>query len=196
MADHYSDYLKKSIPASELVFDDIKESDKKLLSRVKKQRIKDAMAFLILMTIAFTGCLFLFGVVLFGPSDVLIFKIIALVVIGAGAFITGKQIFDLIAGYKGIIKGVVIASQRIQEQKDNRNYTYQYVFDIYLEEKDQTLMSYAVMKDVFERVNPGDGVILVKLGGKVKVFEERLFAEKPCSTNRPECTPTSLRCEM
>ena len=172
MADHYSDYLKKSIPASELVFDDIKESDKELLRRVKKQRIKDAMAFLILMIIAFAGCLFLFGVVLLGPSDILIFKIIALVVIGAGAFITGKQIFNLFAGYKGIIKGVVLASQRIQEQKDNRNYTYQYVFDIYLEEKDQTLMSYAVMKDVFERVNPGDGVILVKTGGKIKVFED------------------------
>ena len=172
MADHYSDYLKKSIPASELVFDDIKESDKELLSRIKKQRLKDATAFLILMIIAFTGCMFLFVYVLISPADILLFKIIALAVIGLGAFITGKQIFDLFAGYKGILRGVVLGSQRIQEQKDNRNYTYQYVLDIYLEDKDQTLMSYTVLKDVFERVNPGDGVVLVKIAGKIKVFED------------------------
>ena len=93
-------------------------------------------------------------------------------VIGAGAVITGKQIYDLIGGYKGILRGVVLASQRVQEQKDNRNYTYQYVFDIYFEEKEQTLMSYAVSKEVFEVVNPGDGVILVKVGGKIKVLED------------------------
>lgn len=172
MADHYSDYLKKSIPASELVFDDIKESDRELLKRIKKQRLKESRFFFILMIFAFTGCLFLFVVCLLSPSDNMFYKIISLVVIGAGAVITGKQIFDLIGGYKGILRGVVLSSQRIQEQKDNRNYTYQYVFDIYLEDKDQTLMSYAVLKDVFERVNPGDGVILVKIGGKIKVFED------------------------
>lgn len=172
MADHYSDYLKKSIPASDLVFDIIKESDKELLSRIKKQRIKDAMAFLIIMIIAFIGSIALFCVALISPADILLFKIIAIAVLGGAVFITGKQIFDLFAGYKGILRGVVLTSQRIQEQKDNRNYTYQYVLDIYLEEKDQTLMSYVVLKDVFERVNPGDGVVLVKIAGKIKVFED------------------------
>ena len=68
MADHYSDYLKKSIPASDLVFDIIKESDKELLSRIKKQRIKDAMAFLIIMIIAFIGSIALFCVALISPA--------------------------------------------------------------------------------------------------------------------------------
>lgn len=172
MANHYSDYKKMNVPVSDLVFDDIKDTDKELLSRIKKQRIKASIAFLILMIFAFTGCIFLFVVSLLTPSDNLVFKIIALVVIGAGAIITGKQIYDLIGGYKGILRGVVLASQRVQEQKDNRNYTYQYVFDIYFEEKEQTLMSYAVSKEVFEVVNPGDGVILVKVGGKIKVLED------------------------
>ena len=172
MANHYSDYMKLNVPVSDLAFDDIKAEDKDLLSRVKKLRIKNNMAFLILMIIAFTGCLFLFGVCMTTPSDSLFYKIIALVVTGAGAVITGKQIFDLIGGYKGILKGVVLASQRVQEQKDNRNYTYQYVLDIYIEDKQQTLMSYAVDKETFERVDPGDGVVLVKVGKKVKVLED------------------------
>ena len=124
------------------------------------------------MIIAFLGCTGFFLSFLFTPSDIIIYKVIALALFGAGMFVTGKQIIDLIGGYKGILKGVVLTSQRIQEAKDNRNYTYQYVFDIYIEDKQQTLMSYAVDKEIFERIDPGDGVILVKIGKKVKVLED------------------------
>ena len=68
-----------------------------------------------------------------------------------------------------IRKGVVLASQRIQEEKDNRNKTYQYVFDIYIEDSDQSLMSYQVDKEVFSSIEPGDGVVLLRARGKKKV---------------------------
>ena len=36
MSNHYSDYLKKSISPKDLVFDKVKDSDKDVLSRVRK----------------------------------------------------------------------------------------------------------------------------------------------------------------
>ena len=40
MADHYSDYLKKSVSASDLVFDKVQESDKDVIKRIKKSHIR------------------------------------------------------------------------------------------------------------------------------------------------------------
>ena len=173
MSNHYSDYQKKNVPVSSLEFDKIGSGDKELLGRVRKSLIRMNRSFLVLMLIAFAGATALFIYMLLTPADVLIFKIIALAVISIGVFATGYQLFDiLVGGYSGILKGVVLAASRIQELKDNRNYTYQYVFDIYIEEKDQTLMSYAVNREVFSKVEPGDGVVLVKRGNKVKVLED------------------------
>ena len=44
--------------------------------------------------------------------------------------------------------------------------------DIYLEDKDETLMSYSINQDVFASVEPGDGVAVVKVGKKVLVLED------------------------
>ena len=79
---------------------------------------------------------------------------------GVGFLVSGYWVYDILSGYQLIRKGVVLASQRIQEEKDNRNKTYQYVFDIYLEDSDQSLMSYQVDKEVFSSIEPGDGVVL------------------------------------
>ena len=43
---------------------------------------------------------------------------------------------------------------------------------IYLEDRDETLMSYSVSKVVFASVEPGDGVAVVKVGKKVMVLED------------------------
>ena len=37
MADHYSDYLKKSVSVSDLVFDKVKESDKEVIKRIRSR---------------------------------------------------------------------------------------------------------------------------------------------------------------
>ena len=73
---------------------------------------------------------------------------------------------------KGIRKGVVLAASREQENKDGRNTSYQFVFDIYMEDKDETLMSFVVSQEVFSQVEPGDGVLVVKAGRKVKVMQD------------------------
>jgi hypothetical protein len=88
---------------------------------------------------------------------------------GAGFLVSGYWVYDILSGYQLIRRGVVLAANRIQEEKDNRNRTYQYVFDIYLEESDQSLMSYQVDKEVFSSLEPGDGVVLLKARGKKKV---------------------------
>jgi hypothetical protein len=46
------------------------------------------------------------------------------------------------------------------------------VFDIYFEDRDETLMSYTVDKEVSSAVEPGDGVIIARCGRRIKVFED------------------------
>ena len=60
MSNHYSDYLKKSISVKDLVFDKVKDSDKDVLSRVRKAHIKANTGGLILLVIAFFVCSWIF----------------------------------------------------------------------------------------------------------------------------------------
>ncbi len=172
MAEHYSDYLKKSVSASDLVFEKISEEDKAVAGKVRKAYIRSNRVFLIIMGILFAVCFYYFVNFLILPPDDVFYYVITLLLFGAGSIFVGYNIYSVIAGIKGIRSGVVLASSREQENKGARNTTYQFLFDIYLEDKDQTLMSYLVEKETFAAVRPGDGVFVAKCGRKVRIFED------------------------
>jgi len=172
LAQHYSDYLKKSVSASDLVFEKVSEEDKAVAGKVRKAYIRSNRVFLIIMCLIFAAGLYYFINFLILPLDDVVFDVITLVLFGAGLIFIGYNIYSVIAGIKGIRRGIVLASSREQENKDARNTTYQFLFDIYLEDKDQALMSYPVEKETFSAVLPGDGVFVAKCGRKVKVFED------------------------
>ncbi len=169
---HYSDYLKKSIPVKELTYDKVKPEDKKLLQQAKADYIKANVGFLVILTVGFIGCGYFFINFTILPSDNLLYKILAMLVFGAGTFATGKLIYGIVGGVRGIRRGVVLTANRVQEVKDNRNTSYQYVVDIYMEDKDQTLMSYSIDREVFAMIDPGDGVIIAKIGNKPLVLAD------------------------
>ena len=112
MSNHYSDYLKKNISVNDLTFDKISEEDKPLLKKVKKAHIKNNMGFLIIMSIGFIACTYFFTSFLIAPSDSIVIKLLSLIILGAGMFGCGLMIYDIIAGIKGIRKGVVLAASR------------------------------------------------------------------------------------
>ncbi len=170
MSNHYDDYAKKSVSASDLTFDKVAESDKDVIREVRKTHIKKNVVFLIVLTVLFVPFTWYFINFFFIPIDVLFFHIVAQVFLGGASFGCGYYIYSILGPIRRIRKGVVLGSERIQEIKDNRNASYQYVFDIYFEDKDEALMAFAVDKDVFSYVNPGDGVIVTKLGRKIRVF--------------------------
>ena len=172
MSNHYSDYLKKNVSVKDLVFDKIREEDKDLLKRVKKAHIKANMGFLVIISIGFIACTYFFTAFIFLPADSLIVKLLSLIILGAGMSGCGILIYEIIAGIKGIRKGVVLAASREMENHDGRNTSYQYVFDIYMEDKDESLMSFSVSPEVFKEAEPGDGVLIVKAGRKVKVMQD------------------------
>ncbi len=172
MALHYSDYLKKSVSASELVFGKISDEDKEIAGKIRKAYIKSNRVFLIIMCLIFAAGLYYFVNFLILPLENIVFDVITLLLFGAGLIFIGYNIYNIVAGIKGIRRGVVLAASREQEFKGARNTTYQFLFDIYLEDQDQTLMSYLVEKETFAAVRPGDGVFVAKCGLKVKVFED------------------------
>lgn len=172
MGNHYSDYLKKNVSVKDLVFNEIQEEDKALLKRVKKAHIKSNMGFLVIFSIGFIACTYFFTAFLIVPSDSLIFKLLSLIILGAGMAGCSMMIYEIIAGIKGIRKGVVLTASREMENRDGRNSSYQYIFDIYMEDKDESLMSFSVSPEVFKEVEPGDGVLVVKAGRKVRVMPD------------------------
>ena len=172
MADHYSDYLKKSVSVSDIVFEKVQESDRDVIKRIKKAHIKSNTMYIILLSIACLACLWYFVNFCLLPVDSIVYEVISLGAFGAAVVITGYFILGFFRGIKEIRRGVVLASSREQENKDGRNTSYQFVFDIYMEELDKTLMSYTVDKEVSSVVQPGDGVIIAKCGRKIKVFED------------------------
>ena len=103
---HYSDYQKMSVSVNDLVFDKIQESDKELLKKVKKANIRANMLFLVVLAIAFVACAWFFVHFLIIPSDSIFYQIVSLLVLGFGMFMSGKLFYGLIAGIKGIRKGV------------------------------------------------------------------------------------------
>ena len=172
MNEHYSDYVKKSVTVSELVFDEIKPEDKDLIRRVRSEHIRSNMALLIICSVAFIISLWGF-ITSFIVKAGSIFETVGFAILSLGGIIIfGRVIYGLIGIIKGIRKGVVLSSSRMQEEKDNRNKTYQYVFDIYMEDRDEALLSFEVSFEVFESAKLGDGVILVKIGKKVKVLAD------------------------
>ena len=172
MNKHYSDYQKMSVSVKDLAFDEIQESDRELVKTVKREHIRANTGFLVILCIAFIACAWFFIQFLIIPPDSLFYQIIALVVLGAGMLFSGNLLYGLLAGIKGIRKGVVLTASREQENKDGRNSSYQYVVDIYFDDRDETIMSYSISPEVFNRIRPGDGVVVVKAGRKIKVFAD------------------------
>ena len=172
MSNHYSDYQKKAVSADSLTFDAIKEEDKELVKKVRNDRIKTHLGFIILMCLLFGVCVFLLVISIIAPLSNIYAEIASFPLFIGGMIITGRIIVSFLGGCKGIRKGVVLTADRLKEFSEKRNATFQYVFDIYMEDKDETLMSYSVLPEVFERVHPGDGVLIVKVGGKVQVLED------------------------
>ena len=137
MNSHYSDYLKKSVPADSLIFDKVTENDRELIKSVRKAHINANKGFLALLIFAFIVCAGFFICFLMTPFDSIVYEVVTLAVTGSGAFGSGSAIYNIIGGIKGIRRGVVLTAERIGEMKDNRNATYQYVLDIYLEDRDE-----------------------------------------------------------
>jgi len=167
---HYSDYLKKSIPVDDLTFDKITEKDKDLMKQVKNTHLKKNAVIIAFLLVVIAICLWLIIMSFVKVPDtvaVQIFMLAGPIVLLAGSL---YFLFALTGRFKGYRKGIVLAMERIGAVKDNRNGSYQYVFDIYMDDTDETLMSYAVDDEVFASVAPGDGVVLVKVGKKIKVL--------------------------
>ena len=172
MNDHYSDYKKKSVPVASLVFDKITEDDKKLLSKIRKEHLRSNIGYLIILLLMFIVCFGAFISFIFAPLGNIIFEILALAGSGLLTFISLKFLNTIIGPFKGIRRGIVLTSQRMQAIKDNRNATYQYVFDIYLDDKDETLMSYEVNQDTYLDAKPGDGVVIIKGVKNIGVYPD------------------------
>ena len=172
MSNHYSYYLKKSISARDLVFDKVKESDKDMLSRVRKAYIRANTGGLILLVIAFVVSSWIFYNFLTAPSTSILYQIVALSIFCAAIVTSAYFFYHIVGAIKGFRRGVILASSREQENKDGKNATYQYLFDIYMEDRDESLMSFPVEPEVFKQAKPGDGVFIVKVGRKVKVLED------------------------
>lgn len=169
---HYQDYVKMNVSPSSVVLNKIEDKDKDLISRVRKTHIKTNLVMIVVLGICFVAalCFFIWSLVFRSPSvfaDVFT-TALALVALLAISYYA----FDVLGPFKGFRRGVVLTEDRIGEAKDNRNRTYQYVFDIYLEDSEQTLMSYQVSKEVFQAINPGDGVILFKTFKKLKTLPD------------------------
>ena len=161
-----------SVSAKDLVFDEIRESDKELIKTVKREHIRANTGFIVILSIAVIACAWFFIQFLIIPPDSLFYQIISLVVLGAGTIFSGNLLYGLLAGIKGLRKGIVLTASREQENKDGRNSSYQYVVDIFFDDRDETLMSYSISQEVFNIIRPGDGVVVVKAGRKIKVFAD------------------------
>lgn len=172
MSNHYSDYQKKAVSVDELTFDAISEDDKALIKKVRNARIKSHLGFVIIMCLIFFVCAFLLVNSIIAPLSNIYSEIASFPLFIGGMIISGRIILSFLGGCKGIRKGVVLTADRLKEFSEKRNATFQYVFDIYMEDKDQTLMSYSVLPEVFEAVHPGDGVLVAKVGGKIQVLED------------------------
>ena len=169
---HYQDYVKMNVSPSSVVLNKIEEADKDLITQVRKQHIKNNLVLLIVLGIGFVGVLCLFIWSLAFRSSSLFADVFTIALALAALIAISYYGFDVLGPFKGVRRGVVLTADRIGEAKDNRNRTYQYVFDIYLEDSEQTLMSYQVSKEVFQAVNPGDGVVLFKTLKKLKALPD------------------------
>ena len=169
---HYQDYVKMNVSPSSIVLNKVEDKDRELISQIHKLHIKNNLVMLVVLGVGFVAALCFFVWSLAVRSSSLFSDIFTSAIILAALIAMFYYGFDVIGPFKGYRRGVVLAADRIGEAKDNRNRTYQYVFDIYLEDSNQTLMSYQVSKEVFQAVNPGDGVILFKTLRKIKALPD------------------------
>ena len=169
---HYEDYRKKAISVESLTFDPVQESDKDVIKRVKKAHVRANKLFIILLGISCVTCLYYFIRFCFLPLDSFVYQAVTQSAFGAAVVITGYFFYGFFRSIKEIRRGVVLSSTRSGENLEGRNASYQFVFDIYLEDRDETLMSYTVDKEVSSSAQPGDGVIIAKCGTKIKVFAD------------------------
>ena len=172
MKDHYSDYVKKNVSPSQIVFGKIEENDKELFKRIHKQHIRNNIGLVIVLGISFIAVLLFFIGCLFTRLSSVFYDVLTLILSFAALATLFYNLYDVLGPFRGVRKGVVLSSERIQEHKDNRNASYQYVFDIYLPDTDQSLMSYQVSREVFESVDPGDGIVMFKTMRKIKALAD------------------------
>ena len=130
------------------------------------------MLFVVLLGISCVTCLYYFIRFCFLPLDSIVYQVISLSAFGAAAAVTGYFFYGFFQSIKEIRRGVVLSSTRSGDNLEGRNSAYQFVFDIYMEDRDETLMSYTVDKEVSSQAQPGDGVIIAKCGKKIKVFAD------------------------
>lgn len=172
MSGHYTDFVNKSISAKEIVFEKIKDEDRELVKNVHLRHIKANIALLIPLGLVFAMCLIGFIKCVTIRHRSLFVDVLTIAAFAFGVGLTAYCLWSILGPVRLMRKGVVISHERIREMKDKRNGTFQYIFDIYLEDLDRTLMSYQVKKEVYEDIEPGDGVVLFKSLGKIKVLAD------------------------
>lgn len=172
MSAHYSDYLKKSVSIKDLKFDPVQEEDKDLIRRVFKEHVKNNLVFIILLSLGFFASVWYFASFLIIPANNIVFQIVALGLLGFSIVVCAYYLHGFFGAVSGIRRGIVLSSSSVHEESDGRFATHAYVFDIYLDDKDETLMSYNVDRETCRRADAGDGVILFKIGRKIKVLAD------------------------
>lgn len=175
MSNHYSDYQKKAVSADDLAFDKIEDKDKAVISRIRKDELKKNCGFLIMLSIVLLGMLWMVISFIVSHATTIqlpnspgnFFQFITLFFQAVIIFGCIYFLIDLIGVYRGIRRGAILTSSRINDGK-----VYLYVFDIYMEDKDESLMNFSVRKDTFEHSAPGDGVLILKTWRKIKVLPD------------------------
>ena len=169
---HYSDYQKKCVSIKDLTFDPVQDSDKDVLTRVVKAHARTNFVFIVLLSAGFCACAYYLISFLFIRTSMIFFEILGVLLPGAGAAFCGYYLYGFFGGITGIRRGVILTASRISERVDGRFAPLPYVVDIYMEDRDQTLMSYVVDRETFSQAAPGDGVIIAKIGRRIKVFAD------------------------
>ena len=169
---HYSDFMAKSVPVPEVAFYKPEPEDKGMLKSVRKTHIKKNIGLMIFMIICFLGFLWYFLRALRERVDNLFADVFSVILLFIPLAIATYYVLDVLGPLWRIRKGVVIHSDRVINTRYTGNVTYQYLFDIYLPDSDQTLMSFPVDKEVYGDIDPGDGIILVKNIKKIRAFAD------------------------
>ena len=164
--------MKKSVPIKDLKFDPVQEEDKELITRVFKQHARNNFVFILLLSLGFLGSAWYFISFLIIPATNIFMEIVSLVLLGFAMAVCLYYLHGFFGSVSGIRKGIVLTSSSVHEESDGRFAGHAYVFDIYLDDKDETLMSYNVDREACRSAEAGDGVIIFKVGKKIKVLAD------------------------
>lgn len=169
---HYSDYASRSAAIPDIEFHKVCDEDKAMIGQVRKIHIKKNIGLMIFMIICFVGFLLYFLFALEIRLEYLFADLFSVILLFVPLAVAAYYVIDVLGPLWRIRKGVVIRSERVTSTRYTGNATYQYFFDIYLPDSDQTLMNFQVDREVFGDIDPGDGVILVKNIWKIRVFAD------------------------